>query len=917
MSRKGLKPTGPTPLELKLKSDLDRARRELAKLKKAMAAPANGSPADAVAPEALEAAEPDVEAADEAVAPEVEAVEATNGHAEPEALPAPAVAAADTAALEQEIEQLRRAKQRVSKLYYQQVEENRKRAAKLHQILENLCDINAGFDLDTLLTRLADHIRQSLGFRAVLIRLRDPGSRSLKARAFAGLDDSARTEVDTREISVDEFMSWLHDDCKVSRSYLIRHDHALSAQIPRTPAFDLGPREPFEWHAHDALLVPLFSATGELVGYFSVDDPADRLVPSREVIELLEIYGNHAVVAIENARLYRQLERHTRELEQAGQHMQELHALKSNFVSTVSHELRTPLTAIRAYTETLMNARAGEMAEAQVQRFLSIINEESQRLARLIESVLDLNRFDSGTAQLTRQPVDLAELLQEAAPVLESLAQVGSVTLKLEVGDADTRVEANRDQMRQLVLHLGSNAVKFTPPGGQVTLRLHADAHDVVLQVEDTGIGIPADKLEKVFERFYQVDSSLARKFGGTGLGLAICKSIVDWHGGLVHADSEEGRGSRFTVTLPRRSAPRVLVRPGPRPQAATEDVLKLAIEMVAEVMNARVVSLLSSEPDGELVIRAAIGLDPDVVQNARIRPGSGVAGWVAENRRPVCVSGLEPRSEVEGSRRRQYRSGTFLSVPLEGTHGMLGVLNVTEPLTQKTFDAEDCHLLLHLAQRVASAWEQALGMERSQADVGSTAEALREVLKHLERGRRDAPDRVRLSRAVARELKLGESEAGVISFAASVHDVGMGSIGERLVESAGGLSRDERDQVERHPEIGAELLAPLETVGVVRDIVLSHHEWYDGTGYPRGLKGDEISIGARILAVVDAFESMTVGRAHRPPVQREEALAELRRLRGRQFDPAVVDAFERALAAVERSGVETDWSTPTTTDRG
>ena len=699
---------------------------------------------------------------------------------------------------------------------------------------------------------------------------------------------------------VDEFLSWLKDEFRISGSYFISHKHEFNRTLPRGFVTPLGPRQEWEWHEDDVLLVPLFNRRDELVAYFSVDNPADHLVPSREGVELLEIYAAHAVVAIENARLYQQLERHTRELEQAGQHMHELHALKSNFVSTVSHELRTPLTAIRAYTETLLNAGPDEVSHAQIQRFLSIINEESQRLARLIESVLDLNRYDSGNAHLIRQPVDLAELLEETVAVLESVAQVGQVRLKMVLDCADTRIEANRDQMRQLVLHLGSNAVKFTPAGGSVTLRLSGDERDVTFSVEDTGIGIPAESLEKIFERFYQVDSSLARRYGGTGLGLAICKSIVDWHAGRIIAASEPGRGSTFTVVLPRRTAPRVVVRPSPRLQEASEDVLKLAIEMVAEVMGARVVSLLTPEPDHDLVIRAAIGLDEEVVREARVRPGTGVAGWVAENRRPVCVSGLEPRPDITKARRTQYRSGTFLSVPLESANGLLGVLNVTEPLAQRTFDAEDCHLLLHLAQRVAAAWEQALEMENSQANIGTTADALREVLRHLEHGRRLSPDRVRLARGVARQLGLGESDAGVVSFAASVHDVGMEQVGERVVESTGALSREDRQAIERHPEIGADVLEPLETVGVVREIVLSHHEWFDGSGYPRGLKGEEIPIGGRILAAVDAFESMTVGRPHRPAVPADEAMREIRRLAGRQFDPAVVDALGLALSELE-----------------
>jgi response regulator RpfG family c-di-GMP phosphodiesterase len=495
----------------------------------------------------------------------------------------------------------------------------------------------------------------------------------------------------------------------------------------------------------------------------------------------------------------------------------------------------------------------------------------------------------------------MAELLEETARLLEPVAGVGQVSLKVVKDCADTWVDANRDQMRQLALHLGGNAVKFTPAGGTVTLRLSGDAREVTLQVVDTGIGIPEQALDKIFERFYQVDSSLVRRYGGTGLGLAICKSIVDWHGGRIAAESTPGQGSTFTVKLSRRTAPRVVVRPSPRPQAATEDVLKFAIEMVADVMNARVVSLLAPEQNGELIIRAAMGLDERVVRDARIKPGTGVAGWVAEHRRPICVSGDEERLEVEGSGRALYRSRTFLSVPLESDRGLLGVLNVTDPISHKPFEAEDCHLLLHLADRVATAWEQALAMEQSQAGVEDTAHALREVLKHLERGRKNAPDRVRLSCALARQLKLPESEAGVISFAASIHDLGMRKLPEQIVNGGGSLSEEDREVLMRHPEVGAEMLGPLESVGVVRDVILSHHEWWDGTGYPSGLRREEIPIGGRILAVVDAYESMTVGRPHRTALSKEEALIELHRLKGQQFDPQVVEAFENALAEVDR----------------
>jgi GAF domain-containing protein len=488
--------------------------------------------------------------------------------------------------------------------------------------------------------------------------------------------------------------------------------------------------------------------------------------------------------------------------------------------------------------------------------------------------------------------------LEESLWLLRRMGEARQVDLKVERGIADTHVDADRDQMRQLILHLGSNAIKFTPAGGRVVLRLLGDERQVVLQVEDTGIGIAEGELEKIFDRFYQVDSSLARRHGGTGLGLSICKSIVEWHGGDIRALSTPGRGACFTVTLPRRTVPRVVMRPGSDLSATTRDVLRLAVEVVSEVMNAGVVSLMSREPGGGLAIEAALGLEETVVREARVRPGVGVSGWVAENRRPVCVA-RPGGAEVNGSGRAEYNTGTFLSVPLESGDGLLGVLNVTDPVSRQPFQAEDCHLLLGLAESVSHAWADTLRAEAGQAQVAETTEALRLVLEHVKLGRRNAPDRVRFAQAIAREMELPTGDVTMVGFAAAIHDVGMTLVGREIVQQGRTLTEDERARMRRHVELGAALLDRIETMDAVRDIVMSHHEWWDGTGYPRGLGGADIPAGARVLAVVDAFESMTLGRAHRAPMSHPEALDEIRRLRGRQFEPDVVDAFERILPAL------------------
>ena len=562
--------SGPGPAEIQLRGELDRVRRQLAKLKRAnedsLGAAASSAPDDAMplAPDDAMPLAPDAAmppAPDAATPPAPATPDSPAAAAGERALPDPALlkAASGMATrtrrireLVQEVSELGAERDRLESLYLLEAEANRGRAEKLHRILENICRINSELDPEVLLQRLAETIAGTLGFRIVLIRLLEPAGDMLRACAFSGIEGAARASLEREDVAREDFLSWLKDEFKISQSYFISHTQAFSKRLPAGYTPDLGPRAENEWHEDDVLLVPLFNRSGGLVAYFSLDDPVDRRVPTHETVELLEIFGNHAVVAIENARLYAQLEARTCELEETGRRMQETQALKDNFVSRVSHELRTPLTAIRAYVETLLGAREGDLEPERLRRFLSVVNEESERLTRMIESLLDLNRFDAGQEGRHRESVDVAELIEESLRMLLPVAQTGQIALKIAGRSADTRVDADRDQLRQLVLHLGGNAVKFTPPGGSVTFHLDGDSREVTLRVEDTGIGIPEHALEKIFDRFYQVDSSLVRRFGGSGLGLAICKSIAEGHGGRVFAESQPGRGSCFTVALPR-----------------------------------------------------------------------------------------------------------------------------------------------------------------------------------------------------------------------------------------------------------------------------------------------------------------------------------------------------------------------------
>ena len=225
-----------------------------------------------------------------------------------------------------------------------------------------------------------------------------------------------------------------------------------------------------------------------------------------------------------------------------------LELVRQEFLSNVSHELRTPLTAILAFVETLETSAMDDPASCQ--RFLSIIRKNASRMHGLIDDILELTAIEGGNVQLRSAPVDLYTLVQEVCASLAVKASAQNVTLKNNVSPEAT-VDADERRLEQMLTNLIDNAIKFSRENTTVTISHESGARDKIL-VQDNGDGIPAQHLERLFERFYRIDRARSRDMGGTGLGLAIVKHLALLHGGEVTVTSELGKGSTFTIHLPK-----------------------------------------------------------------------------------------------------------------------------------------------------------------------------------------------------------------------------------------------------------------------------------------------------------------------------------------------------------------------------
>ncbi len=232
--------------------------------------------------------------------------------------------------------------------------------------------------------------------------------------------------------------------------------------------------------------------------------------------------------------------------------LRRLEAVRRDFISNISHELRTPVASLKVLAETLQEGAIDDRAVAQ--DFLHKINIEVDRLTQMVNELGELSRIESGEFSFKIEPVDVEDIVTRVAERLRAQAERGGLSLKVDIPHGLLKALADEERVEQVVVNLLHNAIKFTPPGGRVTISTKVEGDSILVSVADTGVGIPADDLPRIFERFYKADK--ARVGGGTGLGLAIANHIVEALGGKIWAESIEGKGSTFTFTIPIAAKP-------------------------------------------------------------------------------------------------------------------------------------------------------------------------------------------------------------------------------------------------------------------------------------------------------------------------------------------------------------------------
>jgi signal transduction histidine kinase/DNA-binding response OmpR family regulator len=290
--------------------------------------------------------------------------------------------------------------------------------------------------------------------------------------------------------------------------------------------------------AKEALVVPLIHKGCVIGAIAAIDKGGEGFMPQDQ--DLLMLFGSQAAIAISNAQLFEK----TRELDR----------LKSEFVAVVSHEIRTPLTSIKGSLELLSDEKFFPLTDSQ-KELLFICHANTDRLIFLINDILDFSRIESSKLTMTFKPFNAVTTIRESVDGIRRLAEQASIIVKTKLPQNDLTMYGDEFRIGQVITNLLSNAVKFSEAGGEIVVSAAQKDAVVEVCVQDSGKGIAAEDVPKLFHKFQQLDSSPTRKAGGTGLGLVICKGIVEQHGGKIWLDSTPDVGSKFYFTIPKANA--------------------------------------------------------------------------------------------------------------------------------------------------------------------------------------------------------------------------------------------------------------------------------------------------------------------------------------------------------------------------
>ncbi|MGE4344362.1 MAG: GAF domain-containing protein [Geoalkalibacter sp.] len=621
----------------------------------------------------------------------------------------------------------------------------------------------------------------------------------------------------------------------------------------------------------------------QLLGVLNINDKKDGTPFTDDDLTLIQIIANQAAIALKNAFLVTQLKSKAAELEDVNRKLIETSVAKTEFLTRVSHELRTPLNSSKGAIYYLLNSERPRPEEDR--EFLGIISYEINKMIAIVENQLDFLRTEDESRILHSTIINLENALRETleSKMLQSRIARKDLRIHIRFPQDLPDVVGDKIMVAQLFINLMEGMIPFIPPSGEILFTASEDEH-VVLTMQ-TSFRLP----EGAAEAFFTSPNLLDPQKSDESLKLYLARKSAQAHHWKLDAANTD-QGLRVSLVIPRRDRQRI--------DAAINTTMDLFLDFVSELLAVNTCSImLSDDLTQDLVIRSARGLDDDVVKQTRIRPGDRIAGWVAQEGKPLLIRDIREDPRFSSSTLSdQYNTQSLLSLPLIIDGKTIGVINLNNKKSGDAFSETDLKVAQVLADRIASLIAQMKQDGHTEKDLKRIIASFDTLLSAKRRHPHAKMRNLDLTDRLLEKLGVDEDRKRLGLYISMVYDLGLALIDKSVLKKGRNLSKAELGSLRIHPYTTVDLLKDIEFSDDVREIILHHHERYDGQGYPDGLKGEQIPFLSRALSVVDAWCAMTEDRPYRKKLSEKKALQELKEKAGTQFDPDIVTAFTEMM---------------------
>lgn len=618
-----------------------------------------------------------------------------------------------------------------------------------------------------------------------------------------------------------------------------------------------------------------------LLGVLNINDKKDGTTFTEDELELLKIIANHAAIALENVFLMTELKVKAAELEEINKKLIETDIVKTEFLTRISHELRTPLNSIKGAIYFLQQSE--NVSRSERKDFHNIIATDTGKLTSIVENLLNFLRLEDEMKIINKTVLNLTDILKDLldSKSLQAILIRKNIQVKMDIKKGVSDIVGDKIRIVQLFINLIEGLCHYLERGDTIEISVHEN--DFVEVKMAFSRNMPESIMPYLFDTRYIFRTEHPEE----RLKLYLARKVVEVHRWELFAENTDKADKAFliTITIPKSTRQKI--------EAFVNTSMDLFVEFVSELLDLNICSImLSDELTGELIIKSAKGLDEEVKKRTRVKFGDSIAGWVAIEGKPLLIEDIESDPRFGKRNIPQYSTKSLLSLPLKIGNHVIGVLNLNNKKNSDPFTQRDYYIASVLGERISHFIERLYSGEYREDEFKqfiTSFDGLLSAEKKYHKKGNLLPD---LTIKIMDKLGALEEDKKIALYVSMIYDLGLVLIDESVMNKKKLLPSEART-VKVHPYNTVSLLNSFEYSDDVKNAILHHHERYDGTGYPDGLKGDEIPFISRVLSVVDAFCAMLADRPYRKAFTKEGALDEIRKASGLIYDPKAVTALE------------------------